>query len=228
MCTATPWWPPCGSQDRAGSWGQHTRTFATTTAGITALGDWLAEHRVTRTGMESTGVYWKPVYYLLEDQLEVWLINAEHLHNVPGRKTDVADSAWIAQMVWVPRTLSCHHVTYSCRRPPSRSRRRSTSSAAAGAAATGAVRPGPPPSCRSARNCPERPGHGIECGAGPGARKRVGGGCRRCRQRRSELAVRRRGRASPRDGRTGRCPRDPAVSEFGEASRWPARRVNEP
>src|SRR4051794_14162258 len=78
---------------------QHTRTFATTTAGITALGDWLAEHRVTRAGMESTGVYWKPVYYLLEDQLEVWLINAEHLHNVPGRKTDVADSAWIAQMV---------------------------------------------------------------------------------------------------------------------------------
>ena len=54
---------------------------------------------MTRAGMESTGVYWKPVYYLLEDQLEVWLINAEHLHNVPGRKTDVADSAWIAQMV---------------------------------------------------------------------------------------------------------------------------------
>ena len=78
---------------------QSTRTFATTTAGITALGDWLAEHRITRVGMESTGVYWKPVYYLLEDQLEVWLINAEHLHNVPGRKTDVADSAWIAQMV---------------------------------------------------------------------------------------------------------------------------------
>ena len=78
---------------------QFTRTFATTTAGITALGDWLGEHRITRVGMESTGVYWKPVYYLLEDQLEVWLINAEHLHNVPGRKTDVADSAWIAQMV---------------------------------------------------------------------------------------------------------------------------------
>ena len=71
---------------------QHTRTFATTTAGIRALGAWLAEHRVSRAGMESTGVYWKPVYYLLEDQLEVWLINAEHLHNVPGRKTDVADS----------------------------------------------------------------------------------------------------------------------------------------
>jgi transposase len=78
---------------------QHTRSFATTTAGIRALGEWLAEHRITRAGMESTGVYWKPVYYLLEDQLEVWLINAEHLHNVPGRKTDVADSVWIAQMV---------------------------------------------------------------------------------------------------------------------------------
>ena len=144
---------------------QHTRTFATTTAGITALGDWLAEHRVTRTGMESTGVYWKPVYYLLEDQLEVWLINAEHLHNVPGRKTDVADSAWIAQMVWVPRTLSCHvmsprHVLVQKAAKPVSSKvdeqrgrwggghRRCTS--------------GPPPSCRSARNCPERPGHGIE------------------------------------------------------------------
>jgi transposase len=78
---------------------QSTRTFATTTAGITALGDWLSEHRISRVGMESTGVYWKPVYYLLEEQLEVWLINAEHLHNVPGRKTDLADSAWIAQMV---------------------------------------------------------------------------------------------------------------------------------
>ena len=87
--------PSSGRRQRA----QHTRTFATTTPGITALGDWLAEHEVTRAGMESTGVYWKPVYYLLEDQLEVWLINAEHLHNVPGRKTDVADSAWIAQMV---------------------------------------------------------------------------------------------------------------------------------
>jgi len=78
---------------------QQTRTFATTTAGITALGDWLAGHRITRVGLESTGVYWKPVYYLLEDTFEVWLLNAEHLHNVPGRKTDVADSAWIARMV---------------------------------------------------------------------------------------------------------------------------------
>jgi transposase len=78
---------------------QSTRTFATTTAGIIALGDWLGEQRITRVGRESTGVYWKPVSYLLEDALEVWLINAEYLHTVPGRKTDVADSAWIARMV---------------------------------------------------------------------------------------------------------------------------------
>jgi hypothetical protein len=50
-------------------------------------------------GMESTGCYWRPVWQLLEDQVECWLLNAAHLHNVPGRTTDVADAAWIAQLV---------------------------------------------------------------------------------------------------------------------------------
>jgi hypothetical protein len=63
------------------------------------LRDWLASHEVTVVGMESTGVYWKPVYYLLEDEFECWLLNAQHLRNVPGRKTDVADAAWICQLV---------------------------------------------------------------------------------------------------------------------------------
>lgn len=76
-----------------------TRTFATTTRGLVTLRDWLASFAVTVAGMESTGVYWKPVYYLLEDAFECWLLNAQHLHNVPGRKTDVADSAWIAELV---------------------------------------------------------------------------------------------------------------------------------
>jgi transposase len=76
-----------------------TRTFRTTTAGLVLLGDWLASFGVTVVGMESTGVYWKPVYYLLEDDFEVWLLNAQHLKNVPGRKTDVADSVWICQLV---------------------------------------------------------------------------------------------------------------------------------
>lgn len=77
-----------------------TLTFPTTTAGLVSLGDWLTVEQVTLVGMESTGVYWKPVFFMLEDRvLQVWLLNAEHLRNVPGRKTDVADSAWIAQLV---------------------------------------------------------------------------------------------------------------------------------
>jgi transposase len=77
-----------------------TVTFPTTTAGLAALGDWLVGEHVVVVGMESTGVYWKPVFFALEGRLEqVQLLNAEHLHNVPGRKTDVADSLWIAQLV---------------------------------------------------------------------------------------------------------------------------------
>jgi transposase len=73
--------------------------FATTTPGLLVLRDWLVAHGVTRAGMESTGVYWKPVYYMLEDAMGVWLLNARHMRNIPGRKTDVADASWIAQLV---------------------------------------------------------------------------------------------------------------------------------
>jgi transposase len=84
-----------------GHGGRHaeTRRFTTTTAGLVLLAQWLASFGVTRVGMESTGCYWRPVWQLLEDQLECWLLNAAHLHHVPGRKTDVADAAWIAQLV---------------------------------------------------------------------------------------------------------------------------------
>src|SRR5881396_4239798 len=78
---------------------QETRTFATTTRGLLALADWFASYGVTLVGMESTGCYWKPVYYLLEERFECWLLNAQHLRNVPGRKTDVQDSAWICELV---------------------------------------------------------------------------------------------------------------------------------
>ncbi|MGH9013266.1 MAG: IS110 family transposase [Acidimicrobiia bacterium] len=74
-------------------------TFGTTTVELLALRDWLVAHGVTLVGMESTGVYWKPVFYVLEDALECWLLNARHLRNVPGRKTDVSDAAWIAGLV---------------------------------------------------------------------------------------------------------------------------------
>ncbi len=76
-----------------------TQSFGTTTSDLLKLNDWLMSYAVTLVGMESTGVYWKPVYTLLESEFECWLLNAQHLRNVPGRKTDVADAAWIAQLV---------------------------------------------------------------------------------------------------------------------------------
>ena len=82
-----------------GGRAQETRTFGATTAELLALRDWLVAHRVTLVGMESTGIYWRPVYYALEDAMECWLLNARHMRNVPGRKTDVKDAEWIAQLV---------------------------------------------------------------------------------------------------------------------------------
>jgi transposase len=78
---------------------QETKTFGTTTAEILALGDWLRSQGVTIAAMESTGVYWKPIHNLLEGQLELLLVNAQHIKAVPGRKTDVADAAWIADLL---------------------------------------------------------------------------------------------------------------------------------
>ncbi len=84
----------------AGRRSSTTRTFGTDTAELVALGDWLASLNVARVGLESTGVYRTPVFYLLEGRIpQVWLLNAQHLKDVPGRKTDVADSAWMAQLV---------------------------------------------------------------------------------------------------------------------------------
>ncbi len=75
---------------------QETRTFGTTTAELLELLAWLQEWNVTHVAMESTGVYWKPVYYILEGHLEVWLVNAQHVKAVPGRKMDVNDAEWLA------------------------------------------------------------------------------------------------------------------------------------
>ncbi|GAB3889416.1 hypothetical protein GCM10029964_058980 [Kibdelosporangium lantanae] len=77
----------------------HQGRFATTTPGLLVLRDWLVGHGVTRVGMESTGVYWKPPYYMLEDAMDVWLLNARHMRNLPGRKTDRTDASWICQLI---------------------------------------------------------------------------------------------------------------------------------
>jgi len=78
---------------------KETRTFRTVTRELLALRDWLKELGVTHVAMESTGVYWKPVYALLEDDFELVVGNAQHIKNVPGRKTDIKDSAWIADLL---------------------------------------------------------------------------------------------------------------------------------
>ena len=91
-CARTP--------DGGGGRREEVSEFRTTTSQLLLLADWLIERRVTLVGMEATGVYWKPVHWVLEDAVgEVWVINARHMRNVPGRKTDVADAQWGAQLI---------------------------------------------------------------------------------------------------------------------------------
>jgi len=76
-----------------------TETFGTMVADLLALREWLQAHGVTQVALESTGVYWKPVYYVLEDAFTLLLINMQELKHLPGRKTDVKDSEWLAQLL---------------------------------------------------------------------------------------------------------------------------------
>jgi transposase len=76
-----------------------TKTFATTLQGLEALAAWLTAHEVTHVAMESTGVYWRPVFAVLEGVVEVRLVNARHVKMPPGRKTDVRDCEWLAQLL---------------------------------------------------------------------------------------------------------------------------------
>jgi transposase len=77
---------------------QHVAEFATTVRGLLTLRDWLAAHRVEQVVMEATGVFWKPVWAILEDDFPLLLVNARHVKQVPGRKTDVSDAAWLCQL----------------------------------------------------------------------------------------------------------------------------------
>lgn len=78
---------------------REVRSFRTTTRSLLELADWLESHKVTHVAMEATGVYWKPVWHLLEERFELVLANAQHIRNVPGRKTDVNDAMWIADLL---------------------------------------------------------------------------------------------------------------------------------
>jgi transposase len=90
-CRVTP--------DAAGDWQREVRTFGTMTADLQELADWLEAAGVRQVAMESTGVYWQPVYNLLEGRFELLVVNAQHLKAVPGRKTDVKDAEWIAELL---------------------------------------------------------------------------------------------------------------------------------
>ena len=83
----------------AGRREPHLAEFTTTVTGLVALRDWLAAHRVSHVAMEATGVYWQPVWHILEDDFELTLCNARHVKNVPGRKTDVSDAQWLCQLM---------------------------------------------------------------------------------------------------------------------------------
>jgi transposase len=77
---------------------QHVAEFSTTVAGLLTLRDWLAAFGVQQVVMEATGVYWKPVWAILEDEFDCLLVNARHVKQVPGRKTDVKDAEWLCQL----------------------------------------------------------------------------------------------------------------------------------
>jgi len=85
--------------DAVGRMRKATRTFATLTEDLEALAEWLSAQGVTHVAMESTGVYWKPVFNILDGRVEVLVVNAEHLKKLAGRKTDVQDAEWIADLL---------------------------------------------------------------------------------------------------------------------------------
>jgi transposase len=85
--------------DAKQEWRREVRKFNTMTADLLVLADWLRAAQVTHVAMESTGVYWKPIYNILEGDFEVMLVNAQHIKFVPGRKTDINDAQWIAQLL---------------------------------------------------------------------------------------------------------------------------------
>jgi Transposase len=91
VCVRTP--------GRRGGRRSETRTFKTMFGSLQVMRDWLIEAGVTIAAMESTSTYWKPPFYCLEEVMVVWLLNAAHMKAVPGRKSDVRDAEWIAQLL---------------------------------------------------------------------------------------------------------------------------------
>ena len=89
----------CTRIAKDGAVEREVKTFDTATSGLLALSEWLGEHGCTHVVMEATGIYWKPVWHVLEGDFELVLANAAHVKNVPGRKTDVNDATWLAELL---------------------------------------------------------------------------------------------------------------------------------
>ena len=93
-----------------------TKTFLTFTDDLYNLVEWLQAHSITQVAMESTGVYWRPVYAVLEDYFHILLVNARHIKNVPGQKTDKKDSEWITKLLLsglLKEASSLHNISVS-------------------------------------------------------------------------------------------------------------------
>jgi transposase len=86
-------------RDGSGTWRKEIRRFGTMTDDLLKLADWLRAGEVKRVAMESTGVYWKPVFNILETEFELLVVNAQHIKHVPGRKSDISDAQWIAELL---------------------------------------------------------------------------------------------------------------------------------
>jgi transposase len=96
-------------QDRQAAF--QVKTFGTTTQALLQLSSWLGENEVTHVAMEATGVYWKPVWHVLDGTFELVLANAMHIKSVPGRKTDVNDATWISEILahgWIRSSFVAH------------------------------------------------------------------------------------------------------------------------
>jgi transposase len=89
----------CVRRQTDGRASAEVRTFGTKTGELLDLSEWLTELQVTHVAMEATGIYWRPVWHILDGEFELVLANANHIRNVPGRKTDVNDATWIADLL---------------------------------------------------------------------------------------------------------------------------------
>jgi transposase len=106
--------------DGAGGRRQELHTYPTFSSGLESLAEWLQDHDVTQVVLEATGQYWKPIWYVLEERgFQLLLVNARHVKILPGRKTDVGDAAWLAELLehgllrgsFVPRRPSGNSAT---------------------------------------------------------------------------------------------------------------------